>query len=300
MRLENGEIMANKQSGLGRGLENIFLENSIETENTVSTLRISQIEPKPGQPRKSFDAEALSQLADSISAHGILQPILVREITDGHYQIIAGERRWRAAKMAGLNEVPVIKLDSDDKAASEIALIENIQRENLNPYEEAMAYRSLATEFSLTQEQMSLMLGKSRSAIANSMRLLDLQEDVLDMLKQGDISAGHARTLLALKDPDATLFLAKKIREKGLSVRDTEKAVRKLLKASKSNEEDKNDTENLVVDYFADLERKITAHTGRIVKISRKPNKKFIEISFEDNEDLEALLNTICGQDYLE
>ncbi len=290
--------MAKKPSGLGRGIESIFLENSVETENAVSSLRISQIEPKPGQPRQNFDAEALSQLADSISAHGVLQPILVREIADGHYQIIAGERRWRAAKMAGLTEVPVIELESDDRTASEIALVENIQRENLNPYEEALAYRSLSSEFNLTQEQMSTMLGKSRSAIANSMRLLDLPEEVLEMLRIGDISAGHARTLLALKDHDTIIILAKRIREKGLSVRDTEKAVRRLLKAPRLCDE--TDTEELVVDYFADLERKMTEHTGRIVKISRKPNKKYIEISFEDNEDLEALLEMLCGKGALD
>lgn len=289
--------MPKKPSGLGRGIESIFLENSVENEKAVSVLRLSQIEPKPGQPRQSFDQDTLSQLAQSIAAHGILQPILVREVADGHYQIIAGERRWRAAKLAGLTEVPVIELESDDKTASEIALIENIQRENLNPCEEALAYRSLAEEYHLTQEQMASMLGKSRSAIANSMRLLELPEETLSLLRSGELSAGHARTLLALKNPESVNALANKILARDLSVRETEKEVRRLLKESPAEE---TVPEEPVVDYFADLEHRITSYTGRIVRISRKSNKKYIEVSFEDNEDLEALLKTLCGRDTLD
>lgn len=289
--------MPKKPSGLGRGIESIFLENSVEGEKAVSVLRLSQIEPKPGQPRQTFDQESLSQLAQSISAHGVLQPILVREIADGHYQIIAGERRWRAAKLAGLSEVPVIELESDDKTASEIALIENIQRENLNPCEEALAYRSLSEEYHLTQEQMASMLGKSRSAIANAMRLLDLPEETLALVRNGELSAGHARTLLALKDPETVNALAARILEKDLSVRETEKEVRRLLKESKPEEPAPAEP---TVDYFADLEHRMTEFTGRIIKISRKTNKKYIEVSFEDNEDLEALLKTLCGRDTLD
>ena len=178
--------------GLGLGLDNLFSENMAEetAKNAKTTLRIAHIEPKQGQPRKTFENEPLSQLADSIAAHGVLQPILVRELAEGRYQIVAGERRWRASKLAGLDEIPAIIIEGDEKEAAQIALIENVQREDLNPLEEAEAYRSLAEEYNMTQEELSTKIGKSRSAIANAMRLLDLPDEVLSMVARKDISAG--------------------------------------------------------------------------------------------------------------
>ena len=198
--------MRKKNAGLGRGLDAIFLDNSLnETtggENVITILKLSMVDPKSDQPRKYFDKEALEELAESIKENGLLQPILVREYGEGRYQIIAGERRFRASKIAGLEEIPAIILDRDDKKAAEIALIENIQRENLNPIEEAMAFKALADEYGLTQEELAERVGKSRSAIANSTRLLDLPEEVLEMVANGDISAGHGRTLLGVKNRD--------------------------------------------------------------------------------------------------
>ena len=190
--------MAKKPAGLGKGIDNILFDNSVEEKGDITKLRISMIEPKIDQPRRVFEGEALAELADSIAAHGVLQPILVREIADGHYQIIAGERRYRASKMAGLTEVPVIILDKDDLETAQISLIENIQREDLNPIEEAQAYRALIQNYNLTQEEVSLKVGKGRSTITNALRLLDLSDDVIAMLNAGELSAGHARALLAL------------------------------------------------------------------------------------------------------
>ena len=189
-----------KNSGLGRGLDAIFLENTLTDTNQnkddkISKLKLSLVDPKSDQPRKSFDKETLEELASSILENGLLQPILVREYENGRYQIIAGERRFRASKIAGLTEIPAIVLDKDDKKAAEISLIENIQREDLNPIEEAMAYKALADEYNLTQEELSTKVGKSRSAIANAVRLLDLPAPVLEMVASGEISAGHGRTL---------------------------------------------------------------------------------------------------------
>ena len=203
--------MRKKNSGLGRGLDAIFLENSLEKttaggENVITILKLSMIDPKSDQPRKYFDKEALEELASSIKENGLLQPILVREYGEGRYQIIAGERRFRASKLAELDEIPAIILDRDDRKVAELSLIENIQREDLNPIEEAMAFRALAEEYGMTQEELSERVGKSRSAIANSTRLLDLPEDVLEMVANGDISAGHGRTLLGLKNRENMLL----------------------------------------------------------------------------------------------
>ena len=299
--------MAKKLSGFGKGgLDSIFAENYIENvaaKSTVDgpqTLRVSEIEPKPDQPRKYFDEEALQQLADSISKHGLLQPIIVRESAGGFYQIIAGERRWRASKLAGLLEVPVIIMEADALKAAEIAIIENIQREDLNPYEEASAYRSLMTQYDLTQEQVAEKVGKSRSAVANTMRLLDLPGEVLEMLKTGDISSGHARALLALKNKDAVVDIAKKILTHSLNVRDTEGLVKKLNKIyddnlKKANTDTSAETE-IIVNYAKDLENRAMSLLGKRVKIidSGKHNK-FLQIEYVDNEDLEELLVKLCG-----
>ena len=289
------------KKGLGKGLDSIFAENYLEStvkNEGVQTLRILDIEPKQDQPRKYFDEESLAQLADSIKQHGLIQPIIVRDIGGGFYQIIAGERRWRASKMAGLTEIPAIIIDADALKAAELAIIENIQREDLNPYEEAQAYRSLMTQYSLTQEEVASKVGKSRSAIANTMRLLDLPEEVLEMLQSADISAGHARALLGLKDKDAIVDTAHKILIRSLSVRDTEDLVKKMNKifdkAINKEEEDKN--EDLIVDYAKDLERRAMSLTGKMIKIKDKGKTKSIEIEYVDNEDLEDILVKLCGK----
>ena len=230
--------MARKFNGLGRGLDAIFLDNSIEEEDThgenkVSKIKLSMIDPKSDQPRKYFDKEALEELASSIAENGLLQPILVREYGDSRYQIIAGERRFRASKLAGLSEIPAIVLDKDDRKVAEIALIENIQREDLNPVEEAMAFRALIKEYDLTQEELSEKVGKSRSAIANTMRLLDLPDEILTMVAAGELSAGHARTLLGVKDRDNMLILADKTVELDYSVRQLEEEVKRINKPKK-------------------------------------------------------------------
>ena len=290
-----------KNSGLGRGLDAIFLENTLEKEaenkeNQISLLKISMIDPKSDQPRKNFDKEALEELADSIVENGLLQPILVREYGMGRYQIIAGERRFRASKLAGLTEIPSIILDKDDRKVAEIALIENIQREDLNPIEEAMAYRALAEEYQLTQEEVSMKVGKSRSAIANSTRLLDLPEDVLTLVASGELSAGHGRTLLGLKNRDDMLALAEKVIVSDLSVRQLEEEVKR---ANKPKKPDPVDEPQPLVDYFREMELKVQSHLGRRVKIEGKGRNKTLTLYYEDNEDLDELLTTLCGKDFL-
>ncbi len=287
--------MAKKPSGLGRGIDNIFLDNSLEAENTVSTIRISQIEARAEQPRKSFEGESLAQLADSIKAHGILQPILVRASGSGFYQIIAGERRYRAAKMAGLSELPVLIVEADDEKTAQIALIENVQRENLNPLEEAMAYKDLSENYGLTQEKLSEKIGKSRSAIANAMRLLDLPDEVLAMLRDSKLTAGHARALLGLKDEADVIYLAHRIESDGLSVRAVELAVKKLNSKDEDEEAEKNQAVE-VVNYVKALEEKSMAELGRKVKIKADGKDKHIKIYYEDNDDLDELLRKILGK----
>ena len=293
-----------KNSGLGRGLDAIFLENTIEEtgkigDNTVSMLSLSQIDPKSDQPRKNFDKEALEELAASIAENGLLQPIIVREHLGGRYQIIAGERRFRASKIAGLSEIPVIIMDKDDRKAAEIALIENIQREDLNPVEEAMAYKSLMDEYALTQEEMSEKIGKSRSAIANTVRLLDLPEEVLMMVARGEISQGHGRTLLGVNLKDNMILLANRVVEFDLSVRQLEEAVKLINKPVKVTEDEENE-EPVYVDYFREMELRIQSHLGRRALINGKGRKKSLTLFYEDNEDLDDLLKSICGSDFLD
>ena len=289
-----------KNAGLGRGLNAIFLENALneemeKNENLVSQLKLSQIDPKSDQPRKHFDKEALEQLSASIMENGLLQPILVREYGDGRYQIIAGERRFRACKLAGLTEIPAIILERDDKKVAEIALIENIQREDLNPIEEALGYRALAEEYDMTQEEISIKVGKSRSAITNTLRLLDLPDEILTLVATGELSAGHARTLLGCKDRENMKLLAERTVEFDLSVRQLEEEVKRINKPKKEVEEKTLP----IVDYFRELELRVQSHLGRRVKIEEKGRKKTITLSYEDNEDLDELLRTICGDDFL-
>ena len=294
--------MAKKPAGLGKGFDNIFYDNTVEEKGGITKLRISQIEPKADQPRRVFEGEALAELADSIAAHGVLQPILVREIADGHYQIIAGERRYRASKMAGLAEVPVIVLDKNDIETAQISLIENIQREDLNPVEEAQAYRALIQSYNLTQEEVSLKVGKGRSTITNALRLLDLSDDSLAMLNAGELSAGHARALLSLKDKGKETSTAAKIVALGLSVRAAEDLVRKENKLTQKAEIEGEEVPEigLEIDYYAELSKKAMDLIGRRVKINHKGVAKTVSISYEDNEDLEILLRKLCGDDIIE
>ena len=289
--------MAPKKSGIGRGLDALFLETFEDEKKPsgVEKLKTSLIDPKNGQPRKNFDPDALSELAASIAAHGVLQPILVRASGNGRYQIIAGERRWRAAKIADLSEIPAVILDSDDLAAAEIALVENVQREDLNPIEEAAAFRALAGEFGMTQEDLSRRVGKSRSYIANATRLLELPDEVKALVSSGALSAGHARTLLGLRDRAEIAPLAKRCIDDGLSVRELELLVKRANKPARETPEEAPQ----VVDYVAELERRMISDLGRRVKISAKGKQKTLTLYFEDNEDLDALLRRIMGDDFV-
>lgn len=297
--------MAKKPGGLGRGFFDILDDNTFTTPTGgAQTLRISEIEPRADQPRKEFNREALESLADSIASLGVIQPIAVREnkLYPGTYEIIAGERRWRAAKMAGLSEIPVIILDSDDMKTAQLALIENLQRENLNAIEEAMAYVALMERFGLTQEQISKQVGKSRSAVANTIRLLDLPESIAEMVKDEQLSAGHARTLLALDNTDDMELAANKIIEKSLSVRDAEALVKKMLALAEDAEmvevDSEKGIEKLTRIHMKELERRSRTTLGRRVRITNTGKKKTVELTFEDNEDLEALLKLLCGDDF--
>ena len=294
--------MAKKNRGLGRGMDAIFFENTPleadeKLENQITMVKISLVDPKSDQPRKYFDPEALEELCESIRENGLLQPILVRRYGEGRFQIIAGERRYRACKMAGLTEIPSIILDKDDRKTAEIALIENIQREDLNPIEEALGYKALRDEYGMTQEELSEKIGKSRSAIANSLRLLDLPEEILTMVAAGELSAGHARTLLGVKDPEDMLLLAQYAAEGDMSVRQLEEAVKKINKPKK---EEKEEEAVPFVDYFREMELKIQRALGRKAKIVDKGRKKTLTLFYEDNEDLDELLALLCGKDFLE
>ena len=290
--------MAQRKSGIGRGLDALFLETFEEEKRVggVEKLKTALIDPKSGQPRRTFDPDALTELAESISTHGVLQPILVRETGNGRFQIIAGERRWRAAKQAGLTEIPAVVLDRDDLAVAEIALVENLQREDLNPIEEAGAFRSLSEEFGLTQEELSRRVGKSRSYIANATRLIELPDDVKDLVSAGKLSAGHARTLLGLRDRAMIAPLAKQCVAAGISVRELEQLVKR---ANRPIRETPDEPPKFKVDYVAELERKMTSDLGRRVKISAKGKQKTLTLFFEDNEDLDALLRRIMGDDFV-
>ena len=282
-----------------KGLDLIFDENTIESRDKVTRIELSAITPKKNQTRKYFDPAALDGLAQSIATHGVIQPIIVRDIKNGTYEIIAGERRWRASRQAGLSEIPCIIIDADEVLAAQLALIENIQRENLNPYEEAKAYRSLMDDFGLSQEEVSKKVGKSRPAIANSLRLLDLPDSVAEKLKTGIISAGHARALLGLYDKALIDSLTEKIIAKNLSVRATESLVRKTNEAAaKDNASDGEDT--VKVNYYEELERRATDLMSRKIKICSAKNKQMIQIEYTDDRDLEELLIKLCGNKIIE
>ncbi len=277
-----------KKNGLGKGLDALFLDNAIdESAGSVSRLPINDIEPNRDQPRKTFDEEALGELSKSIADHGVIQPLLVRPMTDGSYQLIAGERRWRASRMAGLTEVPVVIREMSDSEAMELALVENLQREDLNPIEEARGFQLLMETYALTQEQAASRVGKSRPAVANAMRLLLLPDDVLQMVETGALSAGHARALLGLAQSDDMVALAKQIVEKGLSVRETERLVKTATQDKPKREKrvKKRDV------FFDEAELAFSEALGRKAKVFLSSGGKgTVEIEFFGKEDLGKLL----------
>lgn len=279
--------------GLGKGLDALFsdIPNMASSGNAPTMIKLTEIEPNSAQPRKEFDPEALRELAESIAQHGVIQPITVRKIKEGHYQIIAGERRWRAAREAGLTDVPVHLIDADDRLAMELALVENLQRQDLNPIEEAEGYRTLIEEYDLTQEQAAERVGKSRPAVANSMRLLALAEDVRAMVADGSLSAGHAKALLALQEPSAQTTAANTVIANAYSVRQTELLVKKLLQAQKEQKEVK--PTGITVNYLEDIERRLSSRLGRKVRLVNGRKKGRIELEYYDSEDLESLIEQL-------
>ncbi len=290
-----------KKAGLGRDFNSLFEDNFIDTKkNPAEMIRITDIEPNPEQPRKVFDEAELATLAASIAEYGLLQPILVTEsgILAGTYRIIAGERRWRASMMAGLNEIPCVIFDGDELAAAQVALVENIQRRDLNPIEEAMGYRALIERFGMTQESVSQKIGRSRPAITNAMRLLELPETVLPLVADGRISAGHARTLLGLDNKDLIPILADRVIAEGLSVRALEAEVKKCNKPIPRSTKPERPVDEQTAVYMEQLERRAVELSGRRIKIKDAgAGKRRIEIDFDDTDDLSELLLTICGPD---
>lgn len=284
--------MAAKKGGLGRGLDALFADNSIEEIASTSAvkLKIMDIEPNRDQPRKIFDEDALAELADSIAKHGVIQPLLVRPIPDGSYQLVAGERRWRASRMAGLTEVPVVIKELSDDEAMALALIENLQREDLNAIEEAQGIKALMDTLSLTQDEAAERVGKSRPAVANALRLLKLPDSVIALVSDGKLSPGHARALLGFKDEQDIIETADLIIEKGLTVRDVEKLVKKRNKEPKAEKPAARRAS-----YYDEVELALTDFLGRKVKVGTKPGKEsgVLEIDFFDKDDLTRLADAL-------
>ena len=281
--------MAKKQSGLGKGLGALMLENNVDDMVSTSTLPINEIIPNKEQPRKTFDEGALQELADSITVHGVLQPLLVRPLLSGGYQLIAGERRWRASRMAGLKEVPVIIRELSDSEAMEIAIIENLQREDLNPIEEAEGLQALIDKCDYTQEQVAVSVGKSRPAIANALRLLKLPEEVRQMTKEGEISAGHARTLLAFDNQAIMYEVAKQIVSDKLTVRDVERLAKRPTKSAEKKQNAKHRDS-----FYDEVELSLTDVLGRRVKVYNGRSKGTLEIEFYSLDDLKDIANAIA------
>ena len=276
--------------GLGKGLGALLGDFEEETrENTpYKLLPIHKVEPNRNQPRQDFDEEEMEALSESLATHGILQPLTVRELDSGYYQIIAGERRWRAARMAGLTEVPVVIIEADDKKAMELALIENLQRQDLNPVEEALGYQSLMADFGLTQEETAQRVAKSRPAVANALRLLNLSNEILENVRNGSLSAGHARALLSIKSEKKQSDAMQKIIALGLSVRQAE-----LLCKNIGKEPAPEKPVTLAVDYVAECEKQLSKHLGRGVKIVNGKRKGRFELEFYGQDDLQVLLDTL-------
>ena len=277
--------------GLGRGLNALLGDPDLQPQGEGSvSLPISQVEPGLNQPRKRFEPEALADLADSIRIHGIIQPLTVRRLASGYYQIIAGERRWRAAKEAGLTEVPAIIIEADDRKVMELGLIENLQREDLNPAEEARGYQSLMEDYGLTQEQVAQRMGKSRPAVANTLRLLALPEDLMKLVEEGQLSAGHARAILGAPNAELLRLAAKKVIAEQLPVRQTEALIKTLQREKR--ERPKPQGEDLSL-YLGELEKTLSGQLGRKVRISHKGKKGRIELEYYDSQDLEGLLTLL-------
>lgn len=278
------------QKGLGKGLGALLGDFAEEPQekSAYQSLPIYKVEPNPDQPRKDFDPEELENLAESIRVHGLIQPLTVREMPTGYYQIIAGERRWRAARLAKLSEVPVVVIDADDRKAMELALIENLQRQDLNPVEEALGYKSLMEDYGLTQEEAATRVGKSRPAVANALRLLSLNPEVLELVRSGSLTAGHARAIASLKLEKKQLDAAKKVIALSLSVRQTETLCKNMEKEPAPKKE-----EVFAVDYVAECEKSLSKHLGRGVKIVNGKRKGRFELEFYGQEDLQKLLDAL-------
>lgn len=281
--------MSKKFGGLGKGLDTIFAENETEDSNSSVMLKISEIEPNRSQPRKDFDENSLSDLAQSISQHGLLQPLLVRPLPIGGYQIVAGERRYRACRMAGLTEVPVTIRELSDTETMELALIENLQREDLSPIEEALGYKALIDEHGFSQEEVATSVGKSRPAIANSLRILKLPDSVLEYVKQDKISAGHARALLMLDNEEDMLELAELIYKKDLSVRQAEKLAKKKLEVEEDTQPERKPS------FYSMVELALNESLGRKIKVNKNKGKQggVLQIEFYSDEELTELSNKL-------
>ena len=287
-------MAAKEKKGLGTGLDVLFGANRLDEENEseLLTLPISKVEPRKEQPREYFDQQALQELADSISQYGLIQPITARKLNTGYYQIIAGERRWRASRLAGLTEVPVRVIEADDRKTAELALVENLQREDLNPIEEAKGYKTLIDEFGLTQEEAAKSVGRSRPAITNALRLLSLSPKVLEMVEKNKLSAGHARALISIADDRKQLDAANEVLEKGLSVRKTEQLAARL---SKEPEPEKEEDRKISVDYAAEISDQLSKSLGRKVKLTDGKKTGKIEIEFYGADDRENLIELLRG-----
>lgn len=283
--------MAAKKSGLGKGLEALFAENAVEEQGKAITLRLLEIEPNRDQPRKQFDEEALRELSASIAQHGILQPLLVRPLPGGGYQLVAGERRWRAARMAGLEEVPAVIRELTDREAAELAMIENLQREDLNPMEEAKGYQTLMETYGMTQEEAARAVNKSRPAVANALRLLQLPDEVAEMVAEGRLSAGHARAVLSFSEEER-LPAAQEAAEKGLTVRELERRA----KAARSPKKISPATAFSRESFYHEVELALTEQMGRRVRVSEKNGGGLLQIEFYDQEDLRSLANRLSPE----
>ena len=283
--------MANKIGGLGRGLDALFAQNTLEDGNATVTLPLDEIIPNREQPRKQFDDQALADLSASIAQHGVLQPLLVRPLPDGSYQLVAGERRWRASRMAGLTEVPVVIRDMDEQESAELALIENLQREDLNPMEEAIGYRTLMESYGMTQEQTAQVVNKSRPAVANALRLLQLPEAVTDLVAGGKLAAGHARTILAFEGEEAQIAAATAAVDKGLSVRELEKMAKAAKAKPRAPKEPKKKDS-----FYDEVALSLKEALGRQVKVNVGPKGGTLQVEFFDAEDLRYLAKKLGGE----
>ena len=284
-------MAAKEKKGLGIGLDALFAANDLqeEPEGELLTLPIGKVEPREAQPRKTFDEQALQDLADSIAQYGLIQPIVARRLEGGYYQIIAGERRWRASRMAGLTEVPVRVLEADDRRTAELALVENLQREDLNPIEEAKGYRTLMEEYGLTQEETARSVGRSRPAVANALRLLSLSPQVMELVEKKELSAGHARALLPLSSDQLQLEAAREVLKKALSVRRTEQLAAKWSRDPKPARPE----DPLAVDYAAEAAEELSRLLGRKVRLQAGKRGGRIELDYYDTQDREVLIESL-------